>query len=141
MNFGSFEILALIMIFFILFGADRLPKLAKAMGESKGEFQKGLGEATNIDAAKTEQDLSAGGKTPEQALVSRAKKVGLDPSGMSVEELEKKVDLLEGSDSDEGKVDSDDDGTDSDEGKVDSDDDGSGGNEENIHSSAQGGFG
>ena len=41
MNFGSFEILALIMIFFILFGADRLPKLAKAMGQSKGEFQKG----------------------------------------------------------------------------------------------------
>lgn len=113
MNFGSFEILALIMIFFILFGADRLPKLAKAMGESKGEFQKGLGEATNMDASKTEQDLSAGGRTPEQALISRAKKVGLDPSGMSVEELEKKVDLLEGADSDEGKVDSDDDSEDS----------------------------
>jgi sec-independent protein translocase protein TatA len=113
MNFGSFEILALIMIFFILFGADRLPKLAKAMGESKGEFQKGLGEATNMDGSKTEQDLNAGGRTPEQALISRAKKVGLDPSGMSVEELEKKVDLLEGADSDEGKVDSDDDSEDS----------------------------
>jgi sec-independent protein translocase protein TatA len=113
MNFGSFEILALIMIFFVLFGADRLPKLAKAMGESKGEFQKGLGEATNIDASKTEQDLSAGGRTPEQALISRAKKVGLDPSGMSVEELEKKVVLLEDADSDEGKIDSSDDSEDS----------------------------
>jgi sec-independent protein translocase protein TatA len=113
MNFGSFEILALIMIFFILFGADRLPKLAKAMGESKGEFQKGLGEVTNIDAAKTEQDLSAGGKTPEQALISRAKEVGLDPSGMSVEELEKKVALLENANSEEGKIDSDDDSEDS----------------------------
>jgi sec-independent protein translocase protein TatA len=113
MNFGSFEILALIMIFFILFGADRLPKLAKAMGESKGEFQKGLGEATNMDGSKTEQDLNAGGRTPEQALVSRAKKVGLDPSGMSVEELEKKVDLLEGADSDEGDIDSNDDSEDS----------------------------
>ncbi len=113
MNFGSFEILALIMIFFILFGADRLPKLAKAMGESKGEFQKGLNEVTEIDTAKTVQDLSAGGRTPEQALMARAKAVGLDPSGMSVEELEKKVALLEGADSDEGNIDSSDDSEDS----------------------------
>ena len=113
MNFGSFEILALIMIFFILFGADRLPKLAKAMGESKGEFQKGLNEVTEIDTAKTVQDLSAGGRTPEQALMVRAKDVGLDPSGMSVEELEKKVALLEGADSDEGNIDSSDDSEDS----------------------------
>ena len=113
MNFGSFEILALIMIFFILFGADRLPKLAKAMGESKGEFQKGLNEVTEIDTAKTVQDLSAGGRTPEQALMVRAKAVGLDPSGMSVEELEKNVVLLEGADSDEGNIDSSDDSEDS----------------------------
>ncbi len=111
MNFGSFEILALIMIFFVLFGADRLPKLAKAMGESKGEFQKGLGEVTNLDTVKTEQDLTAGGRTPEQALIVRAKAVGLDPSGMSVEELEKKVVLLEGADSGEVKIESGDDST------------------------------
>ena len=99
MNFGSFEILALIMIFFILFGADRLPKLAKAMGQSKGEFQKGLTEATSIDSEKTMKDLEAGGRTPEQALAERARKVGLDPSGMTIEELEKKVNLLENADS------------------------------------------
>ena len=95
MNFGSFEILALIMIFFILFGADRLPKLAKAMGQSKGEFQKGLQEATSIDPAKTVADLESGGMTEEQRWFKRAKDVGLDPTGMSLDEIKKKVGLLE----------------------------------------------
>ena len=95
MNFGSFEILALIMIFFILFGADRLPRLAKAMGQSKGEFQKGLQEATSIDPAKTVADLESGGMTEEQRWFKRAKDVGLDPTGMSLDEIKKKVGLLE----------------------------------------------
>ena len=40
-------------------------------------------------------DLEAGGKTPDQVLMDRAKAVGLDPTGMAVEELEKKVAALE----------------------------------------------
>ena len=95
MNVGSFEILALIMIFFILFGADRLPKLAKAMGQSKGEFQKGLDESTKaMKLEQTIQDMDAGGRTPSQALAARAKEVGIDPEGMDPEELEKKVEEL-----------------------------------------------
>ena len=42
MRFGPFEIMILLAIFFLLFGAERLPKLARAAGQSKGEFQKGL---------------------------------------------------------------------------------------------------
>ncbi len=39
---GTTELVILLGLFFILFGADRLPKMAKALGQSKGEFQKGL---------------------------------------------------------------------------------------------------
>ena len=89
---GPLEIIILLGIFFILFGAERLPKMANALGRSKGEFQKGLSEATT---AATITDLEAGGKTPDQVLMDRAKAVGIDPTGMGVEELETKVAALE----------------------------------------------
>ena len=89
---GPLEIIILLGILFILFGAERLPKMANALGRSKGEFQKGLSEAT---PAATLADLEAGGKTSDQVLMDRAKAVGIDPSGMAVDELEKKVAALE----------------------------------------------
>jgi hypothetical protein len=51
-----------------------------------------LNEATT---AATITDLEAGGKTPDQVLMDRAKAVGIDPTGMAAEELEKKVTALE----------------------------------------------
>ena len=66
--------------------------MANALGRSKGEFQKGLSEATT---AATITDLEAGGKTPDQVLMDRAKAVGIEPAGMAVDELEKKVTALE----------------------------------------------
>ena len=93
---GPLELSILLLLFFILFGAQRLPELANALGRSKGEFQKGLSEATTIgDSARTVADLEAGGRTPDQVLMDRAKAVGIDPAGMPVEELEKKVAALE----------------------------------------------
>ena len=89
---GPLEIVILLGIFFILFGAERLPKMANALGRSKGEFHKGLNAATT---AATITDLEAGGKTPDQVLMDRAKAVGIDPAGMEVAELEKKVAALE----------------------------------------------
>ena len=89
---GPLEIIILLGIFFILFGAERLPKMANALGRSKGEFHKGLNEATTM---ATITDLEAGGKTPDQVLMDRAKAVGIDPTGMAVEELEKRVAALE----------------------------------------------
>ena len=89
---GPLEIVILLGIFFILFGAERLPKMANALGRSKGEFHKGLNEATT---AATVADLEAGGKTPDQVLMDKAKAVGIDPAGMEVAELEKKVAALE----------------------------------------------
>ncbi|MGB2167831.1 MAG: twin-arginine translocase TatA/TatE family subunit [Poseidonia sp.] len=93
---GPLELSILLLLFFVLFGAQRLPELANALGRSKGEFQKGLNEATSLgDASRTIADLEAGGRTPDQVLIDRAKAVGIDPAGMPVEELEKKVAALE----------------------------------------------
>ena len=40
-SIGGPEVLIIIVVFFVLFGARRLPELANALGRSKGEFQKG----------------------------------------------------------------------------------------------------
>ena len=93
---GPLEIIVLLVIFFVLFGAERLPKMANALGRSKGEFQKGLEESSKaMRLEQTIQDMDAGGRTPAQALAARAKAVGIDPAGMNPKELERKVAALE----------------------------------------------
>lgn len=42
---GTTEMVAIAVIIFLLFGATRLPQLAKALGQSKRAFKDGLEEA------------------------------------------------------------------------------------------------
>lgn len=42
MDIGLPELLVVLVILLLLFGASRLPKLAKSIGESAGELKKGL---------------------------------------------------------------------------------------------------
>ena len=92
MRFGTFEIMILIAIFFLLFGAERLPKLARAAGQSKGEFQKGLAEVTGAPSStNTEADLDAGGKTEAVDIAQKAEAAGIDPSGKTTEEVAEEI--------------------------------------------------
>jgi len=96
MRFGPFEIMVLLAIFFLLFGAERLPKLARAAGQSKGEFQKGLNEVTSSPSTKnTEADLENDGKTIEVDVSQKAEEAGIDPSGKSIEEVKKEIEAAE----------------------------------------------
>jgi sec-independent protein translocase protein TatA len=93
---GPLEMFVLVAVFFILFGAERLPKMANALGRSKGEFQKGLADTTRaVDPTKAIEDMDAGGRTAEQRLFERAKAVGIEPAGMEMTELENKVKALD----------------------------------------------
>jgi len=92
MRFGPFEIMILLAIFFLLFGAERLPKLARAAGQSKGEFQKGLSDVTGEpSSANTEADLEAGGKTKAVDIAQKAEAAGIDPSGKTAEEVAEEI--------------------------------------------------
>jgi len=96
MRFGPFEIMVLLAIFFLLFGAERLPKLARAAGQSKGEFQKGLNEVTSSPSTKnTEADLENDGRTIEVDVAQKAEEAGIDPSGKSIEEVKKEIEAAE----------------------------------------------
>ena len=47
MSFGPAELLIVLAIVFLLFGATRLPKLARSLGEASKEFKKGVSESEN----------------------------------------------------------------------------------------------
>jgi len=42
---GPTELVVIVLIIFLLFGATRLPQLAKSLGQSKRAFKEGLDEA------------------------------------------------------------------------------------------------
>ncbi len=48
-NFGLGEIGIIVVIFLLLFGAKRIPQLARALGSSIGEFKKGRKEGDHRD--------------------------------------------------------------------------------------------
>jgi len=46
---GTTEMIAIAVVIFLLFGATRLPQLAKALGQSKRAFKEGLDEGEKED--------------------------------------------------------------------------------------------
>ena len=46
---GAPELLIILVIFMLIFGAAKLPKLARSLGESSREFKKGLAEGAGAD--------------------------------------------------------------------------------------------
>ena len=47
---GYQELLIILVIVLVLFGANRLPELARSLGSSVKEFKKGVNEATKEDS-------------------------------------------------------------------------------------------
>ena len=53
---GTTEIVLIVLALFLLFGASRLPKLAKSLGESRKAFKEGMDEAENEFKLEESQD-------------------------------------------------------------------------------------
>ena len=51
MGIGAPELIIVLLVVLLLFGASRLPKLARSMGEATKEFKKGIGEKEDEAAA------------------------------------------------------------------------------------------
>jgi sec-independent protein translocase protein TatA len=52
-NLGPTELLIILAIVMLLFGAARLPRLARSLGQSSKEFKKGLAEGARDDDSDT----------------------------------------------------------------------------------------
>lgn len=58
LGLGTTEIILIVAVLFLLFGASRLPQLAKSLGQSRKAFKEGMREAEEeeqIEAAKRQQ--------------------------------------------------------------------------------------
>ncbi len=53
---GLPELIIILLILLLLFGATRLPKLSRSIGQSAGELQKGFKEGVDKKDAKTESE-------------------------------------------------------------------------------------
>jgi sec-independent protein translocase protein TatA len=53
---GYQELLIILVIVLILFGANRLPELARSLGSSVKEFKKGVNEVKGEDAAAAHKE-------------------------------------------------------------------------------------
>jgi sec-independent protein translocase protein TatA len=61
---GAGEILVVILVLLLLFGARRIPEIARAIGRSLNEFKKGVKEGDSGD--KDEEPRPPGGKNGPQ---------------------------------------------------------------------------
>jgi TatA/E family protein of Tat protein translocase len=61
MALGATEIIILFIAALFLFGAKKIPELARSAGQAKGEFEAGLRQGMSKSAA--ESDMDRGGKT------------------------------------------------------------------------------
>ncbi len=53
---GIWQVLIVVVLIAVLFGAKKIPELARSLGKAKGEFKKGLieGEKSEQEAEKKE---------------------------------------------------------------------------------------
>ena len=63
-NFGAGEIILILLVVLILFGAKKIPELAKGLGKGMSEFKKGIKDvedeikSADKDSAKIEDNKS-----------------------------------------------------------------------------------
>lgn len=88
---GSHEILLIFAIIVLLFGAAKLPELAKSMGRSMGEFKRGQMEVEKELESVKSASAAAPATTPRDVELTRAQRMArnlnIDITGKTEEQL------------------------------------------------------
>ncbi len=88
MAFGTPEIIAIIVVVVLLFGAAAIPKLARGLGQAKGEFEKARREF-DIEMKKAEKGEHTAAS--EAQIRSTARDLGIEEEGRSLEDVKRDV--------------------------------------------------
>ncbi len=87
MAFGPMEIALVVVVIIVLFGASKIPELARSLGKATGEFKKGQKE---IERELTEVEKSIK-ETPAENKSSKIKQMardlGISTEGKTEEQL------------------------------------------------------
>jgi sec-independent protein translocase protein TatA len=72
MNFGTTEIILVVAVLFLLFGASRLPQLAKSLGQTRKAFKEGMREAEEEEQAEAQkrQQIASNPAAPQISAMS-----------------------------------------------------------------------
>jgi len=81
LGLGGQELAFLIFLAFLLFGATKIPDLARALGRAQGEFSKAKKQFEREVKAEERRD------DEERDLRDRARRLGIEPEGKSLDEL------------------------------------------------------
>ncbi|MDI9645392.1 MAG: twin-arginine translocase TatA/TatE family subunit [Archaeoglobales archaeon] len=98
---GPQEWVMILLVILLLFGASKLPEVARSLGKSVGEFKKAQKEA-EMELREFEKQIREGkyqSKERREKLEKIAKDLGIDPEGKSddelLEEVNKAINTLE----------------------------------------------
>ncbi len=91
MAIGYFEILLVLVVAVLLFGATKLPELAKAVGKSMGEFKKAQREA-ELELKSLEKPAAA--PVQESEVRKLAREMGIVVEGKTDEQLKEEIKAL-----------------------------------------------
>ena len=93
MPLGSLEIVAVLILALVLFGPNKLPELAKAVGSALGEFKiaqksaefdlSGFDQLNKENAEKKTQEAAA----LDEKIIRMAKEAGIETEGKTADEL------------------------------------------------------
>lgn len=91
---GTTELIVIVAVVVVLFGASVIPKLARSMGRAKGEFVKAKGEfdreAARTAASGPKPGMDAQMATDDQVRET-ARSLGIDPAGKDTAELKRLI--------------------------------------------------
>jgi sec-independent protein translocase protein TatA len=59
MGLQGWEIIIIVAVIFLLFGASRLPQLAKSLGQSRKAFKEGMREAEEEYESENKKEIAA----------------------------------------------------------------------------------
>ncbi len=86
MFIGTQELIWIAVIVLILFGASKIPEVARSLGRSVAEFKKAQREA-ELELKELEKDMKSSKEEKRAKLEKIAKDLGINPEGKSDEEL------------------------------------------------------
>ena len=71
-SFGTTEIILVVAVLFLLFGASRLPQLAKSLGQTRKAFKEGMREAEEEEQAEAEKrrEIASNPAAPQISAMS-----------------------------------------------------------------------
>ena len=78
---GATELVLIVLIVVVFFGAAKIPQLARSLGKAKGEFEKGAREGR-------EEALRASARSPDDEKVIRAaREMGIPTEGRAIDDI------------------------------------------------------